>query len=35
MKQTETKDRKLVVQTIIFTILWIVAAATLCYLVKL
>ena len=35
MKQTKTKDRKLVIQTIIFTILWIVAAATICYLVKL
>ena len=35
MKQTETKDQKLVIQTIIFTILWIAAAAALTYLVKL
>ena len=35
MKETQTKDQKLVIQTIIFTILWIVAAATICYLVKL
>jgi hypothetical protein len=35
MKQTKPKDHKLVIQTIIFTILWIVAAATICYLVKL
>lgn len=34
MKQTETKDRKLVIQTIIFTILWITAAAVLCYFIK-
>ena len=30
----KTNDRKLVIQTILFTILWIVAAATICYLVK-
>lgn len=35
MKPTKVKDRKLVIQTIIFTILWIVAAATITYLVKL
>lgn len=35
MKQNEIKDQKIVIQTIIFTILWIIAAATICYLVKL
>jgi hypothetical protein len=34
MKQTETNNRKLVIETIIFTILWIAAAAFITYLVK-
>jgi len=31
----KTNDKKLLFQTILFTILWIAAAAALCYLIKL